>query len=500
MSFRRNVIFAALTLVISFSSAASSHAANTPIKLRVEWKTIIGISKADVSIQVCPEPPMLRDHTIHNQLYSALHDLGANYARLQPWFPYPRMAVAELKPPQKRRTFWDFSLMDQITEDFMRAAKGHPVVFDFGTIPEWMFKTKAPVKYPANPDQIDWNYEQGTELRDPSMREAAKYQARLVSWYTTGGLRDEYGKWHASGHHYKIAYWEVLNEVDGEHHMTPQYYTRLYDAIVTEILRVSPNMKFMGLALSDPVDRPDFFQYFLDHKNHKAGIPIDMISYHFYSMPDPDETPETMQYTIFDQADKFLAAVRYIQSIRERLSPGTGTDVDELGSMLPDPQATKLTHPIPESYWNLAGAMWAYLYGHLARLGINVVGGAELIDYPGQYAATTLVNWETGQPNARYWVLKLLRDNFDAGDKLVRTQLQGPYLYAQAFVTPEGKQKILLVNKRNLGFTVSLPGGDGAHVEVVDQMTASEPPATSTLAGNDLTLPGFAVAVVTLTK
>ncbi|MGA3325987.1 MAG: hypothetical protein ABSF45_16060 [Terriglobia bacterium] len=86
-----------------------------------------------------------------------------------------------------------------------------------------------------------------------------------------------------------------------------------------------------------------------------------------------------MQYTIFDQADKFLTAVRYIESIRKQLSPATGTYIDELGSMLPDPQAPQLAYPIPDSYWNLAGAMWAYTFSRLATMGIEAVGGAELI-------------------------------------------------------------------------------------------------------------------------
>jgi hypothetical protein len=205
-----------------------------------------------------------------------------------------------------------------------------------------------------------------------------------------------------------------------------------------------------------------------------------------------------MQYTIFDQADKFLTAVRYIQSIRQRLSPETGTDIDEVGSMLPNPQAQKLARPIPDWYWNLAGAMWAYLYGHLAGMDINAVGAAELIDYPGQFAATTLVNWDTGRPNARYWVVKLLRNNFGQGDKLVSTHIPSDSVYAQAFITPEGKRKILLVNKRDRTVEISIPAGEGSRVEVVDQTTDSSPARASNLAGARLTLKGLAVAVVTL--
>jgi hypothetical protein len=63
-----------------------------------------------------------------------------------------------------------------------------------------MFKTEKPVQYPADPWQATWNYTQGTTLRDPSMREAAQYYARLLEWYTHGGFTDEAGKRHESGH------------------------------------------------------------------------------------------------------------------------------------------------------------------------------------------------------------------------------------------------------------------------------------------------------------
>ena len=61
---------------------------------------------------------------------------------------------------------------------------------------------------------------------------------------------DEYGKFHQSNHKYNIPIWEVLNEVDYEHSMTPEQYTKRYDAIVSSIRRVQPKMQFVGLALA----------------------------------------------------------------------------------------------------------------------------------------------------------------------------------------------------------------------------------------------------------
>src|SRR5439155_26885117 len=87
------------------------------------------------------------------------------------------------------------------------------------------------------------------------------------------GFTDEYGKQHEAGYHYSIPYWEVLNEVDFEHRMTPQTYTRLYDAIVTAMKKVEPELKFAGVSLAIPAQNPDFFEYFLNGKNHEPVVP-----------------------------------------------------------------------------------------------------------------------------------------------------------------------------------------------------------------------------------
>lgn len=90
--------------------------------------------------------------------------------------------------------------------------------------------------------------------RDP---EAANQGERLVSWYVDGGFTDENGVRHESGYHYKFPVWEVLNEVESEHSMTPENYTKRYDAIVEGIHRASPETKFMGMALSAPKNHPE---------------------------------------------------------------------------------------------------------------------------------------------------------------------------------------------------------------------------------------------------
>jgi hypothetical protein len=488
--------------------------AQTEATISTAWDKVIAESRTSVSNSICVEPPMRRGSKIHDQLFTAIEGLNADFLHFQPWRPYPRISVAELEPPRDGKTSWDFSVLDPIVIDFMKSAKGRPVVMNISTIPQWMFKTDKPVPYPDDPDEITWTYEQGTELRDPSGKEVADYFARMVSWYTKGGFHDEYGKWHESGHRYKFDYWEVLNEVEYEHTMTPEFYTALYDAIVTEVRKVAPEMKFVGLALgpSGPLFQPRWFEYFLDAKNHKPGIPIDAFSYHYYCQPcpEPDAGPETMAYTLFPQATGFVNVVRYIEQIRQRLAPNTMTMISEVGTIFPDSQTPEQADRIPNSYWNASAAMFAFLYPQLTRLGIDVVHHSELIDYPGQYPGTTMVHWDTGKPNARYWVTKLIRENFSPGDKLVQSRAvpEDPklrdspptpeYAYAQSFITPKKKRKILVVNKRDRTFEIIIPNGAGAQVEYVDQKTAYDPPAKTQIQKDRFTLSGFGVAVVTL--
>ena len=486
----------AVCILTLFYGAALSQ----PVK--VDWNKVVRESKTTATLQVVVNPPLRRGSAIHGRTFEELHKLGADYVRYVPWLPYPKLAVAELEPPTDKQTSWDFSLIDPMTIDFMKAAEGHPVIVNFSTIPQWMFRTDKPVAYPADPGEAVWNYTQGTELRDPSMKELAGYYARLVSWYTQGGFTDELGKRHDSGYHFKIDYWEFLNEVEGEHHMTPEQYTARYDAVVGAMHKVAPNMKFVALALMTPGEGSRYFEYFLNPKNHKGGVPVDMISYHFYAVPDPDESMEIQQHTYFARAEGFLNTVGYIESIRKRLSPGTGTAIDEIGSIsaedLMQDKPGYVFKPISNGYWNLSGAMYAFLFAHLAAMGIDIVSESQLVGYPTQYPSVSMVDWETGAPNARFRVLELLKNNFAPGDKLVDTSGAPRFVYAQGFVTRNAGHKLLLISERDREITVPLANAAGATAMIVDQTTQGRAPRVESLSGDSFRLPGYGVAVIAL--
>lgn len=473
----------------------------------MDWGKTITLSKSTPTLQVVVNPQLLRGSSMHDGSFAALKGLGADYVRYVPWLPYPRQAVAELTAPTDGKTSWDFSHIDPTLDDFMKATEGHSVILNFSTIPAWMFKTEKPVTFPDDPNQVFWKYTQGTELRDPTMKEPAEYFARLLSWYTKGGFTDELGVFHNSGHHYQVAYWEVLNEIDFEHQWTPEAYTRFYDTVTAAMLKVDPNLKFMALALASPSTQPGMFEYFLNPANHRAGAPLDFITYHFYATPSAGQTLEDWQYTFFDQEQGFLNTVRYVEAIRKRLSPATKTDLDELGAILAE-DGKEIEQPgyvgksPPPQYWNLAGAMYADLYVELAKMGVDVVGESQLVGYPSQFPSVSMISYPTGEPNARFWVLKLLHENFGSGDSLAQTTLraapEGSSVGLQAF-TRDGHKRLLLINRRNRTETLHLPKEmDQASMTFVAPSTGDHAPATETLTKSEIVLQPFEVAVLRL--
>jgi hypothetical protein len=420
------------------------------------------------TLQAVVNPMLRRGSPIHDASMAALHKLGCDYVRYAFWFPYPHLSVAELNPPDATATYWDFQYMDPLVDDFYSASDGHSAVWSFSTSPQWMFPTPQPVVYPDDPNQVMWNYTQGKDLTDA--RALGDYYGRMASWYTQGGFTDELGKFHSSGHHYDMRYWEVFNETEWEHETDPQHYVERYDAIAEAVRKVAPQMKFTGLALGFPSGGSPMFEYFLDAKNHKPGVPLDFISFHVYAAPTADQNPDAWQYTFMDKAAEFLAATRYILRIRDRLSPTTKIMINETGSILPGDmvqgEPNHVEKPIPPSYWNLSGTFYAYLYVNLARMGVDVVGESQLVGFPSQFPSVTMIDWTTGKPNARYSVLKLLHDNMGPGDDFADTDMKNgnpadmDAIDAQAYIRggqSSGNRKMLLINPRNREIAVELP-------------------------------------------
>jgi hypothetical protein len=490
----RNKVMMKQCITICLALAMMSVCKAQTRQLKISWTDEVSTLVSTPTLQVVGNPMLRRKAAMHDPSFQALKELKADFVRYVPWFPYPKLAVAELEPPTSTKTYWDFSLIDPMTIDFMEATKGHSIIMNFSTLPQWMFKTEKPVSYPADPNQVSWSYAGGTELRDSTMKELTDYYVRLVSWYTKGGFTDELGKHHSSGYHYSIPYWEVLNEPDLEHSMSPQTYTKIYDAVVTALRPILPNTKFVGLALAG--ERPEWFEYFLNPANHKPGIPLDMISYHCYANANSGQKFDAYEYAVFDKAENFVNTVRYIESIRKRLAPQTKTDCNELGTFVSEEMRNQ---PIPTVYWNLSASVYAYFFIELAKTGIDVIGESQLVGFPTQFPDVSMINYINNKPNARFWVLKLIKDQIKSGSKLVKTtidQNNGDDIAAQGFKDASG-QTVLLLNKRNKATRLVLPMEfKGAKIAIIDEASGDNQATFVLVNSLEIDLKPFAVALI----
>src|SRR5579875_1265049 len=132
---------------VCISAAMLPLAAQTaaPVRISVDWPEQAQSMRTTPTLQVVVNPLLRRGSPIHDETFAALRSLGADYVRYVPWHPYPKLAVAELEPPTKDKTSWDFSLIDPMTLDFLNATEGHSRILNFSTIPAWMYVTQKPV-------------------------------------------------------------------------------------------------------------------------------------------------------------------------------------------------------------------------------------------------------------------------------------------------------------------------------------------------------------------
>uniref|UniRef100_A0A0G4FI49 Uncharacterized protein n=1 Tax=Chromera velia CCMP2878 TaxID=1169474 RepID=A0A0G4FI49_9ALVE len=366
--------------------------------------------------------------------------------------------------PTKTDSGWDFSLIDPITTSFVEAMENRSIVMNFATPPQWLFKTpKGPVVTPEDPNVRFLDYEQGTELRDPSMRELVSYYTSLYSYYCKGGFTDETGTFR-KGYHFKFDWFEIFNEADFEYAMSMEQYTERYDAIVTALQKLFPEAKFVGLGLGGHNDFSRYV-YFLHAGNHNPpSVPVDGFSFHFYALTDASMTTyEKAALSVFTQTDTFLQEVDQILLIKKEYRHEAQIFINEIGcGHYPEPAFGWA------KYWTLCSSMYAYLYSELAKKGVEVVGQSQMIGFVNgtnaEWPSTSMMDWRDGQPNARYWMLKMLIDRFGSAPTMksvINTSLvstsdskaESDDVYAQGFIVnghagnPSAAQTVLLVHK-----------------------------------------------------
>ena len=95
----------ALSVLAAGAQTASAQTPTSPPipSLTVQWDKPTMVSRSTPTLQVVGNPMLRRGATMHNGSFDALHELNADYVRYVPWFPYPKLAVAELNPRPTRK-------------------------------------------------------------------------------------------------------------------------------------------------------------------------------------------------------------------------------------------------------------------------------------------------------------------------------------------------------------------------------------------------------------
>jgi hypothetical protein len=64
------------------------YATGKPDTLKINWNSQVSISKTTPTLQLVENPKVRNSSPIHEQVFKVLKDLGADYVRYVPWFPY----------------------------------------------------------------------------------------------------------------------------------------------------------------------------------------------------------------------------------------------------------------------------------------------------------------------------------------------------------------------------------------------------------------------------
>lgn len=559
----------------SLSTAAPS--SSSPFAVSINWSRELRRVRTAATVEVDVMPFLARQPATDpsvpghyggpfDKYYAALSGLNASFVRFAPWCPNPRLVVPELTPPDctatKPATNWNSSFFDQLMKDFMHAVCGEAaatgrcdrlsVIQQLSTMPAWMYVGGMKLAdLPTNPyvptTEGHKQYEQGRALVDGTCKTMARHVGRVVGWYTLGGFHDECGHWHHSGLRYSWYGLSILNE--DEHGIKPEggvAYTTCFDAVRHELARINSTVIPVGPEISGHCDYPgkqsEWLAYFMDRRHHTDGFAPPIGSYHM-SVSGDNATSEGF-YTQWDAA---LAV--FVPAVDSMLKDGQELILNEFvngvndwcdcsnvanrsqvcpGNICPDWQNPATAGGDPDLAhgrgvrinrktwaWNAAAGAFAYAFGTLAEHGYKVVGHDQLVagTWPDNEPEVAMLDWTTGDPNAKYFVTQLLASTVGADvEKALFGYTAGPGANASVYVLPyrfteaAGRAKgALVINKRAAPITVALRGPELAGsqatvVEVAPEFPGGagfQPPQQREVSASGvLELGPFAVAVI----
>ena len=454
-------------------------------------------------------------------------------------------------------------------------AGGRSVVPQLSTMPAWLYvpdgKNRTPPEDPwAYPlDDMNYYVVRGQPLVDPTCGAMARYAARYVAHYTAGGHTDECGVVHPSGLFYN---WPLLSVLNEDEYDTPPHggieYTICFDAWKAEIAKVNPRLRLIGpeIATNERAARGsdvwNYSAYFLDPSSHADGAAPGFVSLHV-ALDGKDGAFDDFFAGVDEWTTNFLAPLmalspagttqfivnEYIPfmnswcEIPPDAPPGEDCDWQSNRSAgvrmnrvtlgwnaaaascafarqlrhTPTPSLHTPTHSPPLCHHNPRTV--AYAYGRFSELGLLIAGQDQLIGgpYPNNEPAVASLDWDTGEPNAKYWATRVLAEALGTAPRdLFNSSVAGggggvAPLYSLAMQVPDAgggpaRRVLLLVSKTSDAVAVALADGGFPHgsAAIVLEGAGAEPGFNPPVArapdaaSGALSLGPYAVAVVTL--
>ena len=384
-----------------------------------------------------------------------------------------------------------------------------------------------------------------------------EHYADILDWYANGGFVDEYGHYHYSGHfNITFGYLEILNEIDGNAQIyggrsplnATRRYIQLYDQVSTIVRARHPKQKFVGNCLSGRGDSV-VWGTFLNRSEHAPGTPWppDAVSYHLYiGGGDPGQPFDKWFAGFVGGARSVLESAKGVTTLIKKLSPTTSVFVDEMGILVGDNVRAAMDFDSMRSnrtnttYWNVQSSIYSLWAGELSAVGVDMFGASQLLGYPsgppgspvgvpagdpkagtpfqpqvtphGNCPEMSLLDWETGLGNARWWTLKMLNDGLGHRTKGVMPSCTtSPNVYGRGFAGTSAdplpgptNRAVLLANLANDTQTVLLEDANASTpLWLVEDKVAgydAVPYATLTVGDPEglVTLPSYSVALVFL--
>ena len=263
------------------------------------------------------------------------------------------------------------------------------------------------------------------------------------------------------GYHYRWDFVSILNE--NEHNTGGTRYTTCFDAIRAVVDKLSPEVKLAGPEMV--LYEREYTWSFLDPRNHVDGRAPAILSNHYYGGSLSGGSAGEGFEAYFSKIDEWMdTLVLPLAAAKAALSPGTELLLNEFipfmnewcdpasaaalfaehgealgrdpgprmapfsskereGAACPDwkdPKSNLTAINRKTLGWNAAAAAFAYGYIRLGRdAGYKAVGADQLIGgpWPDNEPAVSALDWKTGEPNAKYYAIKMLASALGAGPK-----------------------------------------------------------------------------------